>query len=277
MQARFYPVLAFAVVLMCAAIGCDSNPTGPSADFSTWSPDNGATLNGTFQGSASTFRASRAANEDDLTVRVLVEGEEVARVKVVNGRFTLRGLPEEFTLLFYDGETEKEVGHEDFEGVKPNQELDVVLTYDGSTVSVLDVRTGIDHQAGNGIELDGSASNIYPDETMVEWTGSLEVEDYPVGTRAGQTSIRKGNRSLTLDELPNGSQVHVRGVFEEVNGVMWVFAHEIKLQEEEEDTSDDKVTICHIPPGNPDNKKTKEVSADAVPAHLAHGDTEGPC
>ena len=33
MQARLYPVLAFAVVLMYAAIGCDSNLTGPSADF----------------------------------------------------------------------------------------------------------------------------------------------------------------------------------------------------------------------------------------------------
>jgi len=38
-----------------------------------------------------------------------------------------------------------------------------------------------------------------------------------------------------------------------------------------------KVTICHIPPGNPSNAHTITVGAPAVPAHLAHGDTLGPC
>src|SRR6476659_8001022 len=38
-----------------------------------------------------------------------------------------------------------------------------------------------------------------------------------------------------------------------------------------------KVTICHIPPGNPNNAHTITVGASAVPAHLAHGDTLGPC
>jgi hypothetical protein len=38
-----------------------------------------------------------------------------------------------------------------------------------------------------------------------------------------------------------------------------------------------KVTLCHIPPGNPDNAHTITVGAPAVPAHLEHGDTLGPC
>lgn len=38
-----------------------------------------------------------------------------------------------------------------------------------------------------------------------------------------------------------------------------------------------KVTICHIPPGNPANAHTITVGAPAVPAHLAHGDLLGPC
>ncbi|MGH7566046.1 MAG: hypothetical protein ACREK2_04370 [Gemmatimonadota bacterium] len=37
------------------------------------------------------------------------------------------------------------------------------------------------------------------------------------------------------------------------------------------------VTMCHVPPGNPDAAHTVEVGAPAVPAHLAHGDTEGAC
>ena len=38
-----------------------------------------------------------------------------------------------------------------------------------------------------------------------------------------------------------------------------------------------KVDICHIPPGNPDNAHTINVSVRAIPAHLAHGDTLGEC
>ncbi|MHC5006859.1 MAG: hypothetical protein ACYTGF_05810, partial [Planctomycetota bacterium] len=38
-----------------------------------------------------------------------------------------------------------------------------------------------------------------------------------------------------------------------------------------------KVTICHLPPGNPGNARTISVSVNALPAHLAHGDSIGPC
>ncbi len=39
----------------------------------------------------------------------------------------------------------------------------------------------------------------------------------------------------------------------------------------------EKVTICHRPPGNPENEHTITVGAPAVPAHLAHGDSIGQC
>lgn len=275
-EARLYPVFAVAAVLMCVAIGCDSNVTGPSADASSSS---GATLTGTFQSAPSSFRASRALNEDNLTVVVKdSNGDEITTVNVVNGRFTIRGLPEEFTLHFMDGTTELDVM--EFTDVKPNQEVDLVLSYDGTIFSVLDVKiTGIDHQAGAGIEIQGTIDRI-SDTPTEDWAGTLEVNKNQIGVRTAQTSIREGNRAREFADLRVGNQVHVRGVFEEdANGVLWVFAHEIKLQEEEEDddTSDDKVTLCHIPPGNPDNRKTKTVSADAVAAHLAHGDHLGAC
>ncbi len=41
--------------------------------------------------------------------------------------------------------------------------------------------------------------------------------------------------------------------------------------------SDGRVTICHIPPGNPDNARTIRVGISAAPAHLAHGDHCGSC
>jgi hypothetical protein len=41
--------------------------------------------------------------------------------------------------------------------------------------------------------------------------------------------------------------------------------------------SSKKTTICHIPPGNPDQKMTLSVGSSSVPAHLDHGDFEGSC
>ena len=35
----------------------------------------------------------------------------------------------------------------------------------------------------------------------------------------------------------------------------------------------DKVDICHIPPGNPENTHVISVDASSVPAHFAHGDS----
>ena len=48
-------------------------------------------------------------------------------------------------------------------------------------------------------------------------------------------------------------------------------------KDKDKDKDGKKVTICHRPPGNPDNAKTMEVGASAVAAHLGHGDTQGPC
>jgi len=38
-----------------------------------------------------------------------------------------------------------------------------------------------------------------------------------------------------------------------------------------------KVTLCHVPPGNPDHPVTISVGEAAVPAHLRHGDSLGTC
>lgn len=40
---------------------------------------------------------------------------------------------------------------------------------------------------------------------------------------------------------------------------------------------DDKVTICHRPPGNPNAAHTITISRSALQEHLSHGDTLGPC
>jgi hypothetical protein len=44
-----------------------------------------------------------------------------------------------------------------------------------------------------------------------------------------------------------------------------------------QDPLQQKVTICHIPNGDPSKAHDITVGASAVQAHLAHGDTVGPC
>ena len=50
-----------------------------------------------------------------------------------------------------------------------------------------------------------------------------------------------------------------------------------KKSNNEDQSKESKVTICHIPPGNPGNAHTISVGSPAVRAHLAHGDVEGSC
>lgn len=38
-----------------------------------------------------------------------------------------------------------------------------------------------------------------------------------------------------------------------------------------------KVQVCHVPPGNPSNFHTITVSENALQAHLGHGDLLGAC
>jgi hypothetical protein len=42
-------------------------------------------------------------------------------------------------------------------------------------------------------------------------------------------------------------------------------------------SKDSKVTICHVPPGNPSNVHSITISKNALKAHLAHGDFFGNC
>jgi hypothetical protein len=282
MQRRTLFSLLISAVLMLSIAGCDSSPTGPSGL-------DGATLRGTLRqrnGSASTqqsadvFYRAQASATEVMSVMVLDANtmEVIATVPIVDGTFTLRGLPESFFLRFLDENGNAIGGDMLFQGVKPNQEVDIVVALrNDSVVLVREKRTGINHEGSGGIEIDGTATNVVIDNAATDRiTGSLDVNGYHVITRRAETSIRKGNRNLTLEDIV-GKQVHVRGVFEQDD----VFAQEIKLQDEVDAdvtaAGGGKVTICHIPPGNPGNAKTITVGADAVNAHLAHGDTLGPC
>ena len=56
-----------------------------------------------------------------------------------------------------------------------------------------------------------------------------------------------------------------------------VTAFTIASNTTKKENKNQKVIICHIPPGNPANAHDIEISINALPAHLAHGDYEGGC
>ncbi|MGI0003231.1 MAG: hypothetical protein ACRD91_03295, partial [Nitrosopumilaceae archaeon] len=68
---------------------------------------------------------------------------------------------------------------------------------------------------------------------------------------------------------------------EEIEGVITFEVREEQEQEEElEDDLDEesgKVTICHVPPGNPSKAHTITIDRAALERHLAHGDFVGEC
>ncbi len=217
-------------VSLAAALGCDFNPTAPFAGFD--GEGRGVVLAGRFADASSALALRAfASSADAVTVVVLDEnGNEVGRVEVENGTFTLRGLPDgRFTVDFYQGSTK--VGSLVFDDVLANQQIAITVELSNGTIQLLDERrTGIGH---GDVELEGIASSIHIEGDPM--TGSLEVNGQLVTTRAAETSIRKGNERLTLEDLSSGDRVHVKGEWETADGSSAVFAREIKLQEEEEE------------------------------------------
>jgi LysM repeat protein len=89
----------------------------------------------------------------------------------------------------------------------------------------------------------------------------------------GQTLVRTGDLVVTGD-LKDGSMVRYQFCVDE-QGQSKIGSVTVVYQMEELPQA--KAVICHYPPGNPGNRHTIEVGQPAVPAHLAHGDTLGPC
>lgn len=269
---RTLTALALAVASALALIGCGSdNPAGPSGGL-------GVNLRGMVldQGVASSFTLSKMAGAqaagDAMTVTVQ-ENEAITATVGDDGSFTLRGLPEgDFTLIFKSA-SGAVLGTLSFSQVKPNQEITItVQVTSGGVMLVEERRNGIGH---GDLEIEGLVDQVMTVSLTSDST--FVIDGYTVVARPGQTAIREGNRSRTVEDVTQGRRVHVKGVWlapsSSSGSAQQVLAHEIKLQGPEEDGDDDgqKITICHK------KKNTLSISLSAWPAHQAHGDTMAAC
>ena len=144
---------------------------------------------------------------------------------------------------------------------------------------------------GEGAAFNSSAGNSSssggPVTVVVEGTsisvtisgnGTWEIDDFiPAGTFTlifFQDGVEIGRVEITA-----GDGVKVNVVVKMDDGFIVVVKLELDGGDDDgdDDGNDRKVTICHIPPGNPDNAKTHTIDESALSAHLAHGDKEGPC
>lgn len=156
----------------------------------------------------------------------------------------------------------------------------VEVAVDAETEIEADIAVGDSVKVEGLVQEDGDwlATEIELEEDAdgsFEFVGELESLDPWIV--AGQ-EIAVDDATEIEDGLAVGDLVKVEGVITE-DGV-WL-ATEIKRVEPTEDADGppglgvEMVTLCHKPDGP--NPRTITVASPAVPAHLGHGDTLGPC
>ena len=109
---------------------------------------------------------------------------------------------------------------------------------------------------------------------------SIELREVALGNGSSQViyfiEANKTGRFLGLIKTKIKLDVEIdseTGEIIRIRKKWWSFL----VRGEDDDETNGKVILCHIPPGNPADAHTIEVGAPAMRAHLAHGDTLGAC
>lgn len=91
-------------------------------------------------------------------------------------------------------------------------------------------------------------------------------------------NLREPDQILVLqfDDFVVGQTNNLERIYETSKDSV-VIARIPKSSVQTQSSVEQKVVICHSPPGNPENKQTIEVGISALQAHLDHGDKIGPC
>lgn len=236
--------LVFASILTAAAFvlaACGGNPASSSGD--------GVVLRGTVVGASAVGASALSVGTAPATAEVVTvtvqENPAITTTVGADGSFTLRGLPEGgFHLVFSSGGVP--LGTLFFTEVKPNQEITVTVQVTGSTVTLLeDRRNGIGH---GDVEIEGKVTAVL----VLDPTGDsrFTIDGKTVVARPGETAIREGNQARTVSDVTVGHQVHVKGVWlpAEASGQP-VLAHEIKLQDADDEEGPDVDKTCMISGG----------------------------
>jgi len=141
----------------------------------------------------------------------------------------------------------------------------------------------------------------YAQDCTVQPSGGFIADDLICGIRSGAVGTLTNNTILNNDlssytgtnsidleyDLPNWMQLNYIDanywdvLVEDANSnPLMIKTNTVNTTNDDSTWYSDngnKVTICHIPPGNPENAHPITISVNALDTHLAHGDTIGDC
>ena len=222
---------SLAVLAVAFLVGCGSDsslPTSANLDSALASGGGGVSLTGTVLGvsaGSSTSASVRTVRGPEPVVVTVREAPQITTAVGADGTFTLRGLPTgAFTLDFTQGNVA--LGSLRFPSVLPNQQITITVDVSsGSAELVSERRTGIGH---GDIEIEGPVEQVVSLDPAGD--SRFVIDEYTVIARPGVTAIREGGTARTVADVTEGRQVHVKGVWEDDDGLQVVVAHEIILQ-----------------------------------------------
>lgn len=96
------------------------------------------------------------------------------------------------------------------------------------------------------------------------------------GTPGYSYSWSNGDNTASSTVSPTSTTVYTVTITD-ANGCTYSQSQTIKVIDVRCGNNNNKVLVCHIPPGNNSNPQTICISANAVATHLAHGCYVGPC
>ncbi|MDX1613561.1 MAG: FecR domain-containing protein [Candidatus Promineifilaceae bacterium] len=147
----------------------------------------------------------------------------------------------------------------------------LITFYDGTTLSLDDVAS-----VEGEIEIDA----VLLIQTCTEDEGVTTLHIYELNN----------NEQIVLCHVPPGNPDNEQSIRVADEAVDAHLAHgdylglcdgdteaDIVDYDDNREDGEDKVLLCHVPPGNPDNEHEITVGEPAVDAHLAHGDYLGAC
>lgn len=239
-KARRSLVLLLPYAATAALVACGGGSGGALSTSPT--EGDGATIEGTVQASgAGTSSASDVrAHSGGGAMKVSVVGTSISTTTDFSGGFVLSSVPSGSATLRFEAAGIDAILRLD--GIVVGQTLRIAVRVSGPSAVLTGPITrtspptvppsGSCFAVGAKAEVEGlivakeSASNLL--------FGSLTVAQQAKGEFLCQvtdaTRIRKGNQTLTLDDLSVGSRVHVSGTGVSSTGVCEVAAAEIKLQ-----------------------------------------------
>jgi hypothetical protein len=204
------------------------------------------------------------------------------------------------TLVVGAGALEGHLGHGDYEGeceapADPDEEEEESDEGEGEKVAICHIPPGNPDNART-IEVDPESV----EDHLAHGDYEGECEDAPSDPDEGEDENDENDEGegekVAICHIPPGNPDNARTIVVDPESVEDHLGHgdyegecevpddpgddpgEGDEQEEENDEGEgEKVTICHVPPGNPDNARTIEVDPESVEDHLAHGDYEGEC